>query len=170
MSTLKVDAIKNTSDETRFHPTLGSTQATTSGSQFDFTGIPSWVKRVTVLFDAVSTDGTGNYSVQLGTAGGIVTTGYVSTLGTLTNATSPEITNTTTAFGIRVSSAAALVSGNMVIENIDGNTWVANHNLKRSTVSICVGNGDITLAGALTQLRVSSGDTFDGGQLNLLYE
>ena len=40
-----------------FYPTLMTAQNTTSGTSIDFTGIPSWVKRITVMFQGVSTTG-----------------------------------------------------------------------------------------------------------------
>ena len=51
--------------------------ATTSGTAIDFTGIPAGVKRITVMFNGVSTNGTSNYLLQLG-SGSVQTTGYSS--------------------------------------------------------------------------------------------
>ena len=44
----------------------GTAVASTSGTSVDFTSIPSWVKRITVMFNGVSTSGTSNPLVQLG--------------------------------------------------------------------------------------------------------
>jgi len=41
-------------------------QASTSGTSIDFTSIPSWVKRVTVMYSGVSTNGTSNFLIQIG--------------------------------------------------------------------------------------------------------
>jgi hypothetical protein len=49
---------------------------TTSGTSIDFTGIPSWVRRITVMLLAVSTNGTSGVQIQLGDSGGVETTGY----------------------------------------------------------------------------------------------
>ena len=38
--------------------TQGTAQASTSGTSIDFTGIPSWVKRITIMLSGVSTSGT----------------------------------------------------------------------------------------------------------------
>jgi len=51
----------------------GTAVASTSGTSIDFTSIPSWVKRVTVMFAGVSTNGTGSYLIQIGDSGGIET-------------------------------------------------------------------------------------------------
>lgn len=46
-------------------------KASTSGVAVEFTGIPSWVRRITVLFNGVSTNGVNNILVQVGTGGAI---------------------------------------------------------------------------------------------------
>jgi hypothetical protein len=51
--------------------TSGTAVASTSGTSIDFTSIPLWVKRITVMFAGVSTNGTSPFLVQLGDAGGI---------------------------------------------------------------------------------------------------
>lgn len=48
---------------------LETAQATTSGTSVDFTGIPSWVKKITVMFNGVSTSGTSRFLIQLGDSG-----------------------------------------------------------------------------------------------------
>ena len=53
----------------------GTAQNSTSGTAIDFTGIPSWVKRITVMFNGVSTNGTSNLLLQIG-AGSVTTSGY----------------------------------------------------------------------------------------------
>ena len=58
--------------------TLMTAQASTSGTFVDFTGIPSWVRRITVMFNGVSTNGSSLPIIQLG-AGSITSSGYVST-------------------------------------------------------------------------------------------
>jgi hypothetical protein len=57
--------------------TSGTAVASTSGVSIDFTSIPSWVKRITVMFSGVSTNGTSPLQVQLGTSGGVDATSYI---------------------------------------------------------------------------------------------
>jgi len=57
--------------------TLTAEQATTSTTAIDFTGIPVGVKRITVMLDGVSTDGSSVLGVQLGDTDGFETSGYV---------------------------------------------------------------------------------------------
>jgi hypothetical protein len=152
--------------------TSGTAQVSTSGTNIDFTGIPSWVKRVTVVFNGVSTNGTSALLVQLGDSGGIETTGYVST--SLQMSTAAGIVDSSTAgFIIRSATAANLFSGSMVIMNITGNDWVSNHVVKQSTTAIAGGGGDKSLSATLDRVRITTvggTDTFDAGSINILYE
>ena len=151
--------------------TLGTAQASTSGTSIDFTGIPSWVKRITVMFNGVSLSGTSDVLVQLGTSGGIDATGYsgsgifVSTGGAGRTAT--------TGYLVYLSSAARVFIGAMVITNLSGNLWVEQTTGSDSATNSIIGGGVKTLSATLTQLRVTSlngTDTFDAGSVNILYE
>lgn len=154
--------------------TLATAVASTSGTSIDFTGIPSWVKRITVMLSGVSTSGTSNPQIQLG-AGSVTTSGY---LGTGSNFASGVATsNYTTGFGIWASAnwvAANLVSGGLVITNITGNTWVAfgSWGLSNSN-GVGTTAGNIALSGTLDRVRITTvngTDTFDAGTVNILYE
>jgi hypothetical protein len=148
-------------------------QASTSGTSIDFTSIPSWVKRVTVMFNGVSTNGTSIYQIQLGTSSGVVSTGYLS--GTSSFASSVASINVTTGFGIYSVSAANVISGSIIISNLTGNTWIASGTLGiTSSVAIAIiSAGSLSLSGVLDRLRlttVNGTDTFDAGSINILYE
>lgn len=152
----------------------GTAQSTTSGTSIDFTGIPSWAKRITVAFNGVSTNGFTGINVQIGTGSTPTTTGYNST-GNFTNqANGAGGSNSTTGFIVSVgSSATGAVSGTMTIVNISGNTWISSHAAKALTTSACFGGGDVTLSGALGMLRATTGngtDAFDAGSVNIFYE
>jgi len=148
--------------------TSGTAQASTSGTSIDFTGIPSWVKRITVMLSGVSTNGTSALLVQLGDSGGIENTGYVST------SIQAALTDSSTAgFIIRSAAASNLFSGSMVIKNINGNEWVSDHVVKQSTTANAFGAGDKTLSATLDRVRITTvggTDTFDAGSINILYE
>ena len=150
---------------------LAYTAATNGGTTLDFTSIPSWVKRITILFNEISTSGTSGSVVQLGTASGFVSSGYVST--SVGIAPAPGSTSYTNGFGIRNDYASYLLSGQMVITNISGNIWIESHYGKVSTVVGVCGGGSISLAAALTQIRITTvngTDTFDAGSVNIMYE
>jgi hypothetical protein len=152
--------------------TLGTSQATTSGTSIDFTGLPSWVRRVTVILNGVSTNGASNLIVQLG-SGSFVTTGYASQ-------TSIASTNTgvvTTGIIVHQPAAASRPgAGHCVLTQVSANLWVASVvvGFTNLTLSSVVGGGTApTLSGALDRIRlttVNGTDAFNAGSINLLWE
>jgi hypothetical protein len=152
--------------------TSGTAVASTSGTSIDFTSIPSWVKRVTVMLNEVSTNGTSSYLVQLGDSGGIETTGYVST-GTGTTGDVGGTVSSTAGYIVRGLSASAITSGQMVITLLGSNQWCSSHVLTFDSTAMQLGAGSKTLSDTLTQVRITTvngTDTFDAGTINILYE
>ena len=157
----------------QIYPIVRGTAVTASGTSVDFTSIPSWVKRITVMFNGVSTNGTSNILVQLGDSGGIETTGYASGAGYGT--AGGQFTNSTAGFILDPSaSATALRSGSMVISLLGSNAWASQSVVYSSTATTSVsGGGSKTLSDTLTQVRITTvngTDTFDAGTINILYE
>jgi len=145
-------------------------QASTSGTSIDFTSIPSWVKRVTVMFSGVSLSGTSSILVQLGDAGGIETTSYVS--GTSRVSTVVGIDEPTNGFIVYLASATRAADGAITFSNLTGNTWVGSGVLYNGNSTVQVG-GKKALSDVLTQVRITTvngTDTFDAGSINILYE
>lgn len=154
--------------------TLGTAVASTSGTSIDFTGIPSTVKRITVMFDGVSGSGASDLLFQLGDSGGIETTGYKGA-ATLTGTSSLTTKNFTSGFGAEWGGVTAKIwQGSISFMNLTGNTWVANGIFGRSDNPNAVSTaGSKTLSDVLTQVRithVNGTDTFDAGSINILYE
>jgi len=147
----------------------GTAVASTSGTSIDFTGIPSWVKRVTVMFNGVSTNGTSNYQVQIG-SGSFTTSGYVGSAAYISGGVQASFT---AGYGVVNNPAAASVySGVLVICNITGSIWIAT-----GAMSTAGNNwssaGTLTLSGTLDRVRITTvngTDTFDAGTINILYE
>jgi hypothetical protein len=152
----------------------GTAVASTSGTSVDFTSIPSWVKRITVMFNGVSTSGNSTPQIQIGDAGGIETTGYLSTAVTIGTSTSGV--SSTTGFSLSGSTAAFLVfSGSVVLCLQSGTTWVASGNFNRddTTGFVNVMAGKKALSDTLDRVRITTvngTDTFDAGSINILYE
>lgn len=150
----------------------GTAVASTSGTSIDFTGIPSWVKRITVMLNGVSTSGTSNLLLR-GGSGSIETTGYVSTGSSLVGGTGGTATDTT---GHLISSsvnAASNWSGNIVLNLVSSNNWVFSEVLARSDGVNYVSGTTKTFSGTLDRLRITTvngTDTFDAGSINILYE
>lgn len=150
------------------------TAKTASGTSVDFTGIPSWAKRITVMFNGVSTNGTSANQIQLGYSGGIVTSGYLGTYGSWIHATAPTAYLLTTGFGIFSDLASDVRSGSIVLTNMGGNIWTCFGVLCSSSRALQLTTaGSIVLSGALDRLRlttVNGTDTFDAGAINILVE
>lgn len=149
----------------------GTAQATTSGTSFTFTGIPSWVKRITLIFKGVQTSGSAAKIVQIG-SGSITTTGYVST-GSYIIASGSGVLSSTSSFTTNSTSSADTIDAIMTIVNFTGNTWVESYSGKQASATTCTGGGDVTLSGVLDRLVVSTAngtDTFTAGSINILYE
>ena len=154
----------------------GTNVATTSGTSIDFTGIPSWVKRITVMFNQVSTNGTNNYQIQIG-SGSVVTTGYSSASILTGNSVVVASSGITTGFMIRSASGSNFYSGAMNLFLIASNTWVSNHVLFMDQAGVVFsvqgGGYAAALGGALDRVRITTvngTDTFDAGSINILYE
>ena len=154
----------------------GTAVASTSGTSIDFTSIPSWVKRITVMFSGVSTSGSSFPLVQIG-SGSPATTGYVSTGSYATS--SVASTAFTTGFGInQVGDSAVVFQGLMTIclLNSSTNLWVAS-GVVGAVAPIYTQTapfaGTKTLSGTLDRVRITTvngTDTFDAGSINILYE
>ena len=157
--------------------TSGTAQATTSGTSIDFTGIPSWVKRVTVMFNGVSTNGTSAMLVQLGDSGGVETTGYLSMSGARDIAGGVlGASAITTGFVTQyIGAATSIFNGKFTLNNLSGNAWVGDGvgNNNTATAYVYFYSGSKTLSDTLDRVRITTvngTDTFDAGSINILYE
>jgi len=154
----------------------GTTVNSTSGTSIDFTSIPSWVKRVTVMLQGVSTNGSSLVQIQLGDSGGVETTGYNS--GAVIQASATLFSgNVTTGFVIGVANdgASSVRHGSYIISLLGNNSWVGQGNIHESTAyglgPQCAGSK--TLSATLDRVRITTvngTDTFDAGSINILYE
>jgi len=154
--------------------TSGTAVASTSGTSIDFTGLPAWVKRVTVMFNGVSTSGTSVVLVQLG-AGSVQSSGYLGSGFGALNVFSPAIVNYTTGFGVGSDGAATYVRQGLVTLCLVGsNSWVSSGWLSQSDAArVQATAGSVTLGGTLDRVRITTvngTDTFDAGAINILYE
>ena len=156
--------------------TSGTAVASTSGTSIDFTSIPSWVKRITLMLRNVSTNGASTpWLVQIGPSGGIETTGYQGTTSVVTSAVASY--NITTGFGIQVdNSSTNVIEGSVTISLLDSatNTWVCSGSVAHSNrVYLVLMAYSKPIAGVLSRVRLTTSngtDTFDAGSVNILYE
>ena len=150
--------------------TSGTAQATTSGTSKDFTGIPSWVKRITVMFSGVSTNGTSNLLIQIG-AGSVTTSGYLGQVSA-SNSAATSTAGFIQTYTIAAASARYALS---TLTALGSNTWVQAgiNSPSDGTLVASLSNGSITLGGTLDRVRITTvngTDTFDAGSINILYE
>lgn len=154
----------------------GTAVASTSGTSIDFTSIPSWVKRITVMFDGVSTNGTSQLLIQIG-SGSILTSGYGSSAGYTGTSTG----GSSSTAGFIITSAVGVtntLSGANTICLLGSNTYVSTGNLVFESVSpilfvISSAGVRASVGGAIDRIRITTvngTDTFDAGSINILYE
>jgi hypothetical protein len=150
--------------------TVGTAQATTSGTTKDYDTIPSWVHRITIVFNNVSLTSNGDLAVQIGDSGGLETTGYTSSGTNLFTGTT-----LTTGYLIRMSNSTFAISGTVTLHNVSGNIWVASviGCTNNASYPAVIGGGVKELSATLDRLRILSVDgvgTFDSGSINIFYE
>jgi hypothetical protein len=151
-----------------------ATAVTASGTAIDFTGIPSWVKRITVMFNGVSTNGTSIPMLQIGDAGGIETTGYLGA-SSICSGGGTTSNNFTTGFGAGGILAANLLHGSFALSLVDSaNTWAISGVVGGSSSAFTVLTGGTkTLSATLDRIRIATvngTDTFDAGTINIMFE
>ena len=152
--------------------TSGTAVSTTSGTLWDFTGIPTTAKRVTVMYRSLSTNGTSIMQIQLGTTSGIEATGYSSVIETASSRYASAVGFQLTGVGSTTWSLTGTVV--LTLLNSTNNTWVANILAADGLASaVYTGGGYKLTSGALSQLRITTvngTDTFDAGTVNILWE
>ena len=155
---------------------LETAQNTTSGTSIDFTGIPSWAKKITVMFNGVSTNGASKVQIQLGTSGGVQTTGYV---GSSLNIFATNIvngSNLSSGFFSEATSSSNIRHGAYTLTLLDSSTnlWVCAGGVGLSdALTFMPTYGTKTLSATLDRLRITTvngTDTFDSGSVNILIE
>ena len=142
---------------------------TASGTAVDFVGIPEGVKRITVIFDGVSTNGTSNFALRLGD-GAINIGEYVSTVSAGTAAT----ISTTMLLLTTGTTAATSRTGMVQLDLLSDNIWVQSGLVSFSTAAVCsISNGSKSLSSPLDRLRITTlngSDSFDAGTINISWE
>jgi len=154
----------------------GTAVTLTNQATVDFTSLPSWVKRITVMLDGVSLSGTDTPLIQLGYGGTptYVTSGYSGGTQNLTTAPASGASQPGNGFSLRNPTAANANVGilMLVLLSASTNTWLATYSGYGSTIAIIFSNGSVALSGTLTAVRLtrSGTNTFDAGVINILYE
>ena len=151
------------------------TSVSASGTSVDFTSIPSWVKRITIMVQGVSTASTGAVVFRIGTGGTPTVTGYTSVITYAYGTNSVNTRTNTTGFFLEGSDSSYAYNGNIFITNLTGNTWCCSGLIGNVVTTPYTAQmaGSVTLGGVLNIVRMTTTggtDTFDAGNVNILYE
>lgn len=153
-----------------------STAVTASGTAIDFTGIPSWAKKITVMFAGVSTSGSTPILIRIGTSSSIETSGYIS-IGSAIQGSAVGINFYDTAFLTGDNRVPSIVDyGNATINKVTNNTYCFSGIMAQTggaNYRTAHGAGSKTLSGTLDRIRITTvngTDVFDAGQINIMYE
>lgn len=153
---------------------LVAEQASTSGTSIDFTGIPAGVKRITVMFKGVSTNGTADILFQLGDSGGPENSGYLGAGSIMSSAVAS--TAYTAGVGLPMGSAAVVLHGSITftLERASTFSWAASGVFGTSDTARTITTGSSkSLSAELDRVRVTTSngtDAFDAGAMSLCYE
>jgi hypothetical protein len=151
----------------------GTANASISGGTVvDFPTIPSWAKRVTVVFSGISTNGTANLQLQIG-AGSIITSGYDSRISNIDGTNTTSFATGTSGFLLKVNLLSARTYvGIATLTLLTGNTWVVNASVSDTIGLLTTQNGSLALGGTLDRVRITANgtDTFDAGTINIMWE
>lgn len=151
-------------------------QLTTSGTSIDFTGISALARRITIMFEGVSTNNTDIPCIQLGDSGGVETSGYthlITELQPTANANSSTGTN----FALAVAAtwaASDTITGQLILTLSDesANTWILSGMLLISGLHSIIAGSKATSA-VLDRVRLTTNGgtgTFDAGAVSVLVE
>jgi hypothetical protein len=148
--------------------TFGTVNTSSGVTEKAFTGIPSWVTRVTMTFVGVTPNNI-DALVQIG-SGSYTTSGYTSTGQTVYGGSGDTRSDTT---GFRMYTYSGYVmSGHLTLVKQTGNVWTCTHMVTYDTIGITFGAGSVSLSGAIDRIRLTStsGSTTFSGNVNIMYE
>jgi hypothetical protein len=152
----------------------GTAVDSTSGTSIDFTSIPSWVKRVTVMFIGVSANGSSPLLLQIG-SGSVTTSGYAGSCFSVFASSGFGVSNSTAGFLLGTDSLNGYSRrGSVVLTNQRNNVWVCSGILAQNdTARANMMGGSVSLSSTLDRVRITTvngTDAFDAGSINILYE
>ena len=164
----------NSFRDLEYSATLSTPQSTTNQTVREFTDVPSWAKRITVMFRRVSVDGNNPLKVQLGTSSSYFTTNSYSSQSV--NAPGNDVDTATDGFVIMNTNANDLITGQMIITKFSNTAWVATGQFSMNATA-GYGNqcfGDLSYTDPTTVISkikiLTDANTFDLGEINVMYE
>lgn len=177
-STGSVGSVLFTADGSTWSATQKITQGTSvsaSGTSVDFTSIPSWAKRITVMLAGVTTPAGAVATIRIGSGGAPVSSGYVGANSGTSNTGTAVIALSTGFTLVDTGTAGSIcaLSGLITLDRITGNTWAASSVMGVNSTTFSTLGGYITLGAALDVVRLTTtagSASFTAGTVNILYE
>jgi len=151
--------------------TLGTEQATTSGTSVTFGSIPAGTTMIVVMLEAVSFTNGARIGVQIGDAGGTETTGYTGCGSSSIGGGTLRTEGLTTQWNLMNDDSSSVCTINVMLSLKDSAnfTWIQSHSGALNAVDSCWGGGAKSLTAELTQVTVMGG-TLDAGSFNIMYQ
>ena len=150
-----------------------SASAPASGLWVEFSPIPEGVKRITVMFDGVSTNGVSPIIIRIG-AGSIQTTGYSSSGVNMNAGGSIGILNSNSGFALLNNTNSSLYYNvTACLHKMSGYIYTMDSAGAGSSTSAIAGSGKCSLTSVLDRIRITTvngTDTFDAGTINISWE
>ena len=144
-----------------------------NAANHDFTGIPSWARRVSLIINGMSTNGTSLPIFRLG-AGAVQNTGYAGSASNTAPGATASSLNTTGALLAASWIASSTLSAVIRAELIASNLWVISGVGGFSDTASNMHTGSVvTLSGTLDRVRlttVNGTDLFDAGSAIAMWE
>ncbi|NNU67592.1 hypothetical protein G9X67_20235 [Rhizobium sp. WYCCWR 11152] len=145
-----------------------------SGTSQDITGIPAGVRRLTITLNEVTVSAAAQLYIQLGTSGGMVTTGYLASNGAVSSVGANAGTSTV---GIPIAytatGAVGPYRGHVILTRFGStNRWIASIVVQYASGILALAAVGVTLSGALDRIRLTTaaGTATLGGDVELIRE
>lgn len=159
-------------------PLTSGTAVTASGSSVTFGSIPSWVTEVTILFYELSTNGSNDVYIRVGSGGTLQSTNYFDSRTVVVFDPTPSLGTRTSTTGVELlgNSSGSIRSGSVTFKKLgSSNIWMYSiiHVRTEAGVSRALGTGSgyVTLSGNLDIAGISvTTNTFDSGTVNVIYQ
>ncbi len=153
---------------------LGTPVATTSGTSFTFTGIPSNAQEVCLYLNENSFVGVSDRVVRLG-SGSVQTTGYKGSCTQFASGSSATYNSTTSGFELPDIVNSADWGGMAMFRHMGANVWTGFCGLGRQdgTAYALSFAGTVALSGPIDRICLTTfngTDVFDKGTLNYSYQ
>lgn len=142
---------------------------------FVLPSMPDGFKRITVMFNGLSSSGTTHFHVRIG-SNSVQTTGYSSCAGGNVNSYAGSVVASASGFLMYNDTAGDTRSGMMTLTHMGSNVWTGQHGAQTSNSRVVnwYGAGVATVSGgplAIIRLTTENGtDVLDAGAVNVLYE